>query len=87
MWTSKENFPSPRADVASFVIGTIGYVYTGEFKDNFFAFDPALNTWTSRASFTGGSLTGPIGFSVNGRGYVGTGYGTEYRKDIFEYWP
>lgn len=87
-WEQKASFPQPINDVASFVIAGNAYIYTGQEEDNFFSYNQSSNTWLRKANFTGGKRRGAVGFSVNGRGYVGTGGDNgEYKKDFFEYWP
>lgn len=90
-WSQKANFPTLRADAATFVIDGIGYVGTGYDGDNsendFWEYDPVGNKWTQKVDFTGSARINAIGFSVNGKGYIGTGKDLDYKKDIFEYWP
>lgn len=46
--------------------------------------------WTTKPNMGGIGRTGPVGFSINGKGYVGLGgyYGSSpYQKDFWEYDP
>ncbi len=77
-WTAVASMPQARYNLVSFAIGDTGYVITGQssggtFRGEFFKYDPSLNLWTQLANFPGTARTGAVGFSVNGKGYVGTG--------------
>jgi gliding motility-associated-like protein len=45
--------------------------------------------WTPKASFGGSARQYAVGFAINGKGYVGTGFDTitGYRRDFWEYDP
>ncbi len=45
------------------------------------------NTWTQKADFGGTAREAAVGFSVDGKGYVGTGWDTALSKDFWEYDP
>lgn len=48
----------------------------------------AQNTWTQKANFGGGNRSGAVGFSIGGKGYIGTGSdGTALKNDFWEYDP
>lgn len=79
VWTQKAN--SPDTTGHSFSIGNKGYLHRGGLE-NFWEFDPASNTWTKKANYPG--IDGAIGFSIAGKGYLGTGSGT---KEFWEYNP
>ena len=84
VWTRK-------ADVADggnigFSYGGKGYlVNTGSKKFN--EYDPVNDTWTPKPDFGGASRRGAVGFSINGKGYVGTGRGESFYNDFWEYDP
>ena len=67
-----------------FSIGGTGYLGTGTGStgatSDFWAYDPAANTWTRKADFGGSPRYLAVGFSIGGTGYLGTGYnnGTYY---------
>jgi N-acetylneuraminic acid mutarotase len=86
-WLQKAIFPNPISGAPSFVIGNNAYVFTGDTKSNFFEYSPSTNSWMPKATFPGSSRNGAIGFSVNGQGYIATGYNGDYKKDMFEYFP
>ncbi len=78
------------------VIGDYAYVGTGinngVNKADFWRFNPTSGTWTQMndldadASYTivrSGSTT----FTLNGKGYLGTGYSSGYTADFWEYDP
>ncbi|MES2778242.1 MAG: tail fiber domain-containing protein [Bacteroidota bacterium] len=47
---------------------------------------PTPNSWVQKANFGGGSRYGAVGFSIGGKGYVGTGNsGGSDKKDFWEY--
>jgi hypothetical protein len=53
-----------------------------------YCYDATLNTWTAIAVFPGAARRGAVAFTVNGKGYVGTGQsGAGYTSDFFEYNP
>jgi hypothetical protein len=74
-----------------FSIGTKGYIGTGSnvnyFYNDFWEYDPALNTWTQKAYFGGTSREGAVGFSIANKGYIGTGFDGLPRYDFWEYDP
>ncbi|MCX6555951.1 MAG: hypothetical protein NTW95_00730 [Candidatus Aminicenantes bacterium] len=102
-WTKKGDFPGAgRFLPAGFVIGGKGYVGTGVLggppfiaANDFWEYDPAGDTWTRKADFPGTARGYALGFSVNGRGYVGmgmtnidsTGTNMTLSKEIWEYDP
>ena len=82
-WTQKADFGGgKRAEAVGFSIGTKGYAGTGywltstngvrDTKD-FWEYNPSLNTWTKKADFGGKERDGAVGFSINDKGYIGTG--------------
>lgn len=57
-------------------------------KKDFWEYDPATNAWTQKADFGGTPRFLATGFSISGKGYIGTGDGTTgYTKDFWEYDP
>ncbi len=97
-WSRKADFAGGiRGDAVGFSIGSKGYVGTGVsgvypnyvyYKD-FWEYDPKSDIWTKKANFGGASRYGAIGFSVNGKGYVGTGKdgASPCFKDLWEFNP
>jgi N-acetylneuraminic acid mutarotase len=92
-WTQLTDMPQARYNLVSFAIGDTGYVVTGQsaggtFRNEFFKYDPNLNSWTQLANFPGTPRTGSVGFSISGKGYVGTGRDNNGNTDQFwEYDP
>jgi Putative metal-binding motif/Secretion system C-terminal sorting domain/Galactose oxidase, central domain len=43
--------------------------------------------WTQKADLTGGKRYEAVGFSINGKGYIGTGIDLDRKKDFWEYDP
>jgi N-acetylneuraminic acid mutarotase len=98
-WSQKAALTSitPRHNGIALSIGTKAYVGMGmntsttpnTFND-FWEYDPAMNTWTQKANFAGGVRAAAVGFSIGSKGYVGTGfdYSTNtYKNDFWEYDP
>ena len=103
-WYQRANFPRVGgiSNGSSFSIGSKGYVGLGKVwqnpsfgeKNDFYEFDPQLNKWTQLQDFPGAPREGAVGFSMNGKGYIGLGnysesgsYKTIYFKDFWEYDP
>lgn len=89
-WKQVANFAgSPRHDATAFVIENKAYVGSGNdgnYKQDFYSFDPASNTWTPIADIPGARQYASA-FSVNGKGYAGMGYDGNHKQDIYEYNP
>lgn len=94
-WTQKRDFPEVQRMGTAFSINTKGYVGIGNisscYATVFYEYDPALDVWTSLADFPPGLRTSAISFSIQGKGYVGTGldlhgpgHGT---NDLWKYDP
>lgn len=97
-WTFKLYAPGTfgtRSGMASFVIGQKAYVFGGydfdnnDFQKDLWVFDPLANTFTQKASLpaAGESRIAPVGFSINGKGYIATGYSGTVLRDLWEYDP
>ncbi|HKR06231.1 MAG TPA: kelch repeat-containing protein [Bacteroidia bacterium] len=96
-WTEKNaiglnvttsTFMSQRYGAVGFSIGTKGYVGTGmdgNYKNDFWEYDPVLNVWTQKSDFGGIGTYFATGFSIGNKGYIGTGVYTG--KDFWEYDP
>jgi len=46
-----------------------------------------LSAWTQKADFGGVNRSRAVGFSIAGKGYIGTGIGNEKKRDFWEYDP
>ena len=74
-----------RQEAVGFSIGDKGYVGTGHsgygssyhsYHTDFWEYDPATSSWTRKADFPEGEKRySAVGFSIGGKGYVGTGGG------------
>ncbi len=96
IWTLRANFaPGIRRGATAFTIGAKGYVacgqngvYVGTLQSDLWEYDPAANSWTQRANFTGGPRFNPLSFGLGGYGYLGTGYnGTTSVSDMWRFDP
>lgn len=98
-WTQKADFlGTARYGAVGFSIGNKGYIGTGNDgvsgwgdRDDFYEYNPATDTWSSKAPFGGGQRQGAVGFSICDKGYVGTGiklgFSNTNFKDFWEYDP
>jgi hypothetical protein len=96
VWTQKANFPGgPRWKATGFGIGNKGYLGTGltdndynNSNNDFWEFDPVTNVWIQKRNFGGGLRQAAVGFSIDKKGYIGTG-GDQVNlvSDFWEYDP
>lgn len=101
-WKQSVDFSgSPRAHTTTFVINNKLYVVGGYDYDDYYsdvrAFDPVSKSWTkfndnsvAFEPFPGEERYSAVGFSINGKGYMGTGYNYDddiYFKDFWEFDP
>lgn len=94
VWTQKANMPG-RRNALGFNVGSKGYICFGDLNNGspisnqLFEYDPAGNTWTQKAPFPVNSRAKAVGFSINNKGYVGTGVDSYnvYYDDFWEYDP
>lgn len=96
-WEKIADFPgTPRIFSVSFTISNTGYVGTGligvennrEGTNDFWEYDTEKDTWTQKASMPGGTRYGAVGFTINGKGYIGLGSNkSTYYNDLWEYNP
>lgn len=90
-WMPLADFPgAPRVSAVGFAIGNTGYIGTGHNSRkstpvyaDFWAYDPATNTWTEKAPLPGGARAEASGFSIGNKGYLGGGG----LSDFWEYDP
>ncbi len=93
-WTQKSNVPIARENGAGFAVNGKIYYGTG-FQGStnlvdFYEYTPGTNTWVAKANVPGGVRAADMGFSVNGKGYLGMGGNTNshaYYNDFYEYDP
>jgi len=90
-WTQKADFAGGRTEMAvGFSIGNKGYIGTGlqvDGEQDFWEYDPSLNSWTQKANFAGGDRKSAVGFSIGNKGYIGTGSGNNANQDFWEFTP
>jgi N-acetylneuraminic acid mutarotase len=76
-----------REMAVSFSIGTKCYLTTGTNfggLNDFWAFNPATDTWTQKANLPGPVRIQASGFSIGSKGYVGLGQGGS--AGLFDFW-
>lgn len=81
-----------RAYGVAFSMYGIGYYTCGETSGSgvtsTWAYDPVNDLWEEKTGFEGGTRSGAVGFSANGRGFVLTGEsGTYQYDDMYEFFP
>ncbi|MEA1876647.1 MAG: T9SS type A sorting domain-containing protein [Bacteroidota bacterium] len=93
-WNRKQDLPFyPRlvGYNVSFSIGSYGYLKRAHNDSfgNFLKYDPNKDEWTKLASFPGTGLVDQVGFSLNGKGYIGLGFDgvSEKPNEFWEYDP
>ena len=98
-WTRKADMPTvPREYAIAFTISNKAYVGLGATGgsgglgtslNDFWEYDPALDSWTRKADFPGAATLESIGFSVSGKGYVGLGANSSgvFSKEIWQFDP
>jgi N-acetylneuraminic acid mutarotase len=98
-WSANIGFPGViRVNAVGFSIGNKGYIGTGEINQDipnpplsrgslldFYEFDPSGFVWTKKANLGGGTRFGAVGFSIGGKGYLGTGGDLANKNDFWEY--
>jgi N-acetylneuraminic acid mutarotase len=101
-WTEKASFPGVgRANAVAF--GINGKIYVGlgtnynrstknEVYGDFYEYDPAANTWATKATFIGPGRDQPAYFTLNEKGYVCTGntdpmFSITVTRDLYQYDP
>ncbi|MDB5012726.1 MAG: type sorting protein [Daejeonella sp.] len=100
-WTRKADFAGvSRFGAAGFSIGSKGYIGTGATTADrqernavcdFWEYNPGTDKWTLKSAFKGGVRHGSFGASVNGKGFIGLGFGTTnnvpFKNDLWEFDP
>ena len=73
-WTKKADFGgAARTGAAGFVIGTKGYIGTGNANTDLWEWDQSTNVWMQKASQGGLGFSNAVGFAIGTKGYIGTG--------------
>jgi len=95
-WTAKANFPISLYNAASFSIGTMGYIGTGDTCDlcvsrEFWGWDQTSNTWMQLPYYPGAKRESAVAFSIGCKGYLGVSDEYDYQghtfQDYYEYTP
>jgi len=100
-WTRKADIPEEITTPACFVLNGTGYVATGHagplassaVSTRLWAYDPQADTWTRRADLPAAGRYRAVGFSLDGKGYLGTGIQSAspgravVLRDMWEYDP
>jgi N-acetylneuraminic acid mutarotase len=99
-WTRKSDIPFvARAMGTGMSINGKGYIGLGTYQPagsqtftdaaDWWQYDPTQDTWTRKSEFPGGKREGAAGFTVNGEGYIATGYSLTkgYYTDCWQYDP
>ncbi|MEO5646878.1 MAG: MopE-related protein, partial [Chitinophagaceae bacterium] len=93
VWTQKSDIPagSGVALAVSFAIGTKGYISTGYMINSgntaqTWEYDPATNVWTRKADLPSDVRERAMGFSLNGKGYVGGGIISSSNTLLSDFW-
>src|SRR6185312_10531327 len=90
-WTQKANFPgAARYYAVGFSIGHYGFIGCGTDANNsyndFYKWDQTTNNWTKMVNYPGaGYEYSPVAFSIEGKGYVGLGWGGTGENDFWRF--
>ncbi len=94
-WTRKTDTPEALVWTGYFVLNGKGYIGGGErqqkIASHLWEYDPPRDRWTRKVEFPGPARFRGVGFSVNGKGYIGTGIASMGEKtaavlgDVWEY--
>ncbi len=105
-WERLDDFPGEaRHQSTHFIVNNKVYIccgatYTGSgnqiFYDDLWEYNPVEDSWSTKADFPGQGRIGAVGFTLNGRGYVGLGWESpedwytgdaDFFSDFYEYNP
>lgn len=91
-WTRKANMPSglvySSETLVGFSIGANGYLLAAINRSNFYMYNPSSDTWSKMENFPGPKALDQMGFSIGGKGYIGSGFGNNtYYAEFWEYDP
>lgn len=91
-WEEKKPFPGSvsSTEQVSIDVNARGYVLLFEYLTSlqtFWEYNPTLDQWIQRSTTGLIPRSSPAGFSLNGKGYIGTGSSGTGRKDVWEYDP
>jgi len=78
VWSQKTDFTGYRSRAAGFVINDKIYIGTGDaggdLQKDLWVYNPSNNSWTQKANLPAEGRDGAIAFSIEGKGYLGTGH-------------
>ena len=90
-WSQIQDFPTERGSASSFSIFNRGYICLGTnggLLGDLIEYNPEINQWTAKCSYSGSERKCAVSFVINNRAYVGTGKGYSGKKDsMHEYFP
>lgn len=93
-WTNKADCGGTgRSEAVGFSIVNYAYIGTGiiyefenAYRKDFWEYNPANDIWIQKADFNGTARQFAVGFSIDTKGYLGTGQQSNgYLKDFWEY--
>ena len=91
-WTRKKELPITfilQGSLSAFSIGGYGYLY--DCAENYlYQYNPEIDTFLRKADFPGENNLHVVSFTINNKGYIGTGSnsdGTENTSQLWEYDP
>lgn len=87
-WTAQADIPTPPFNYGySFVWN--GMIYVGAQDRSLSAYDPVLDTWTTKAAYPGNGTKNSTAFVIGSTAYVGLGNvsGTTFSTDFWAYDP
>ena len=91
-WVQKANYPDNSGlgiyFGTGFSIGNKGYICCGKkspsnYSKRTYEYNPTANTWTQKANFLGGDRYALTSFTINQKGYVGTGVDEDLMQNDF----
>lgn len=95
-WTQKATYPgNSYEELGGFVINNKAYVGAGvgdsplqttPESNDFYEYDPKADKWTKKADFPGEPRESPVGFQINGKGYLGLGANIPLTKKFNDFW-
>lgn len=93
-WSILTNYPGKSQDLISFVIDDELFTGLGtdflHYYNEFYKYNLKTKVWTKLRDFPGISRYSAIAFTINGKGYIGTGKNyqeNKYLNDLWEYDP
>jgi N-acetylneuraminic acid mutarotase len=95
-WSQKADFGGGfRRSAAGFSIGNFGFVGTGRdnstqtgvLRNDFWKYDPLINTWTQITNYPSGNREALITFSIDNFAYVGLGLSGSRKLEFYKFDP